>query len=670
MKKILTISLFLICSFIVKGQYPIQQNLGGPTTLVKNPNYGGLQGGLIPYSFADTSAANTSLQYLKTYNGALIFTTDCGCLWFRYNNAWIQILPAGGGGGGGGTLAWVMPGNNPVVTDGSGYAKLGPIPANGLSFITSDIVRLSINTNGALGLGSSRDFGTSGYLLQSNGSGSAPSWVPAPSGTTPTWQETLVAGSVLNQSNTVTGSEPFTMSITSGGHNGTLVVDAGQVYLSSSLSGRISQMGVNLDTAYIKPSLGLLYIDTLNNSSSQNKLIGWVSSSGLVGNVTVSTGLSLSGGALSVTTGAPYWPLTGTATITGDNTINLSTHSLNIGSDVASGLSFQPSTSLSYFGDWNANGNGTLFTVDDGNQTVNIQTSKFNIADGSLGAASVGYVWKLQNTSTGEGAWAAASGGSPAGSNTQIQYNNSGAFGASANFTYDGARISLTRNTADDIMNVLLTSGHDAGITFKHSNPIYKMSIWMDDAAANLNFGNTLGSTPAFVLFRSSNNMTVGGTSDGGYRFDVQTGGARIIESAYLATGSGNVGIGGTTAGASAAASLGIFNGTAPTGSITNGIILYAEDVAASSELKVRDEAGNITVLSPHNFSKLPTGKPSEDLAWSYYSERNGKYISVDMAKAIRTIEELTQRVGTLEQKLQLKSKPPVKLIYKGKVKK
>jgi hypothetical protein len=70
-------------------------------------------------------------------------------------------------------------------------------------------------------------------------------------------------------------------------------------------------------------------------------------------------------------------------------------------------------------------------------------------------------------------------------------------------------------------------------------------------------------------------------------------------------------------------------------------VILYSEDVAASAELKVRDEAGNITTLSPHNFSKVPGGK-SEDLAWSYYSERGNQYIAADITKALRLLEGLT----------------------------
>jgi hypothetical protein len=102
-----------------------------------------------------------------------------------------------------------------------------------------------------------------------------------------------------------------------------------------------------------------------------------------------------------------------------------------------------------------------------------------------------------------------------------------------------------------------------------------------------------------------------------------------------------NLLLNGTAAPASGVGTFAIFNGTAPTGSVTDGIVLYAEDVSSSSELKVRDEAGNVTTLSPHNFDLIPEG-PSEDMAWSYYSERDGKRINVDMLKAIRLLEKLS----------------------------
>ena len=93
----------------------------------------------------------------------------------------------------------------------------------------------------------------------------------------------------------------------------------------------------------------------------------------------------------------------------------------------------------------------------------------------------------------------------------------------------------------------------------------------------------------------------------------------------------GNVGISGTVA---------IANDLAPTFSPANLVQLYAEDTAGSSELKVRDEAGNITTLSPHNFSLI--GQPSEPLAWSFYSENDHGKINVDMLRAMRLLESLS----------------------------
>jgi len=103
----------------------------------------------------------------------------------------------------------------------------------------------------------------------------------------------------------------------------------------------------------------------------------------------------------------------------------------------------------------------------------------------------------------------------------------------------------------------------------------------------------------------------------------------------------GNVLVGGTATPTSSVGNLALFNGTAPTAGPANGIVLYSEDVTASAELKVMDEANNITTLSPHNFSLIPDG-PSEDMAWAHYSERDGKKINVDMLKLARLMEGLT----------------------------
>jgi hypothetical protein len=103
----------------------------------------------------------------------------------------------------------------------------------------------------------------------------------------------------------------------------------------------------------------------------------------------------------------------------------------------------------------------------------------------------------------------------------------------------------------------------------------------------------------------------------------------------------GNFGLGTTSTGTSANKVFAFGNGTAPTTSITNGVQLWAEDVASSSELRVRDEAGNVSTLSPHDFSLIPGG-PSEDMAWAFYSVRGDLAINADIAKALRILENLS----------------------------
>ena len=67
---------------------------------------------------------------------------------------------------------------------------------------------------------------------------------------------------------------------------------------------------------------------------------------------------------------------------------------------------------------------------------------------------------------------------------------------------------------------------------------------------------------------------------------------------------------------------------------VTNRASLYSKDVSGSAELFARDEAGNVTQISPHNM----TGE------WIYYSEnvKTGKRFLVNMEKMIRKLEEIT----------------------------
>ncbi|NUQ15479.1 MAG: hypothetical protein HUU33_09155 [Flavobacteriales bacterium] len=90
---------------------------------------------------------------------------------------------------------------------------------------------------------------------------------------------------------------------------------------------------------------------------------------------------------------------------------------------------------------------------------------------------------------------------------------------------------------------------------------------------------------------------------------------------------------------------LALENGTPPVAPI-NGVLLYADE--PSSELKVMDEAGNVTTLSPHHFSLM---RPSEPMAWSYWSENRAldRRINVDMLRVVRVVERMSGERMVLE---------------------
>jgi hypothetical protein len=67
---------------------------------------------------------------------------------------------------------------------------------------------------------------------------------------------------------------------------------------------------------------------------------------------------------------------------------------------------------------------------------------------------------------------------------------------------------------------------------------------------------------------------------------------------------------------------------------VANNAHIYAKDESSSAEVFVRDEAGNVTKISPHN----------EEGEWEYYSRntKTGKTVRINMEEMIRDIEKLT----------------------------
>ena len=160
-----------------------------------------------------------------------------------------------------------------------------------------------------------------------------------------------------------------------------------------------------------------------------------------------------------------------------------------------------------------------------------------------------------------------------------------------------------------------------------------------DGSTANATSGTSLylGADTKALVSGGANEIVIGFNAIGVGSNSVVLGNSSIATTVLR----GNVGIGTTTFGTNAARVLAIAGSTAPTTGITDGIQLWAQDVSGSHELRVMDEAGNITTLSPHNFSLIPEGR-SEDLAWGFYSQRGNLAINADVTKALRLVERLS----------------------------
>lgn len=241
MKKIITI-LFVLFSLNGFSQYPITQNLGSASTLVQNPNYGGLKGGLIPYTFSDTSNANSLAPYLANYCGALIYTTDVFATWYRSCDSsrkhWVMIQPQGGGTPLAGQ-SWINPRNNNLFTDANGNGGFGTIAANGISHYTNNTLRFTEGGTGVL------DNATASikYLAVDTTIGGQRKLVfaPAPSATVPI--SSLTAATAFNSINNSSFNQQWSWNTLGGNYgllltsNSTVANGNGQILFASQIQG-------------------------------------------------------------------------------------------------------------------------------------------------------------------------------------------------------------------------------------------------------------------------------------------------------------------------------------------------------------------------------------------------------------------------------------------------
>lgn len=153
------------------------------------------------------------------------------------------------------------------------------------------------------------------------------------------------------------------------------------------------------------------------------------------------------------------------------------------------------------------NGTTGLEFPDGSDQTTAFTGNASTITSGTLATARLGS--GTANSSTylrGDQTWASIPATTPGGSNTQVQFNNSGAFGGSANLTFNGTTL-----VAADITDSSLTPGRVVFPT-TGGNLTGSANLFWDNTNNRLGIGT---SSPAQVLDVTSNDSRFNLTSTG-----------------------------------------------------------------------------------------------------------------------------------------------------------
>ena len=284
-----------------------------------------------------------------------------------------------------------------------------------------------INASGAIGLNTSitgsTNFGTNGQVLTSAGSGATPTW------TTPT------TGTVTS----VTGTSPV---VSSGGNTPAISMPAA----TTSVSGYLTSTDWNTfngksNTNGTVTSVAALTLGTTGTDLSSTVATGTTTP---VITLQVPTASASNRGALSSTdwstfNGKQAALVSGTniKTVAGVSLLGSGDVGLIGGTYGGTGVNNGAST-ITVGGNVNYSGAYTQTWTRTANTSLTLPVSGTVLSSVTAPATNpISGTPSSSNYLRGDGTWSAVS-VSAAGSNTQIQYNNSGAFGASSSFTFDG----------------------------------------------------------------------------------------------------------------------------------------------------------------------------------------------------------------------------------------
>lgn len=206
---------------------------------------------------------------------------------------------------------------------------------------------------------------------------------------------------------------------------------------------------------------------------------------------------------------------------------------------------------------------------------------------------------------------------------TDIDTGSGDIAGASVTANAGDVTVDRTGDSAAGRMIIDVDSGQTAGL-YQRTGGVNR---WITSKNSAAESGSNAGSNLAISRY----------ADNGSYLDDVlllirSNGLTRVQNNLDIGDGIGAVG----TSGANV---LMIENGTPPGSSPANGVQLYAEDVAASSELKVRDEGGTVTTLSSHNPELIDTSGRITTYVHKEHNPFTGRHVELDIFGALAELE-------------------------------